>query len=176
MNAAMRRALSLTVTALTIAVTPVSAQMAPMAAGPGAAPGATAPWPGNPPPCIAEFMKLRGVVEKQGMAAKALQASHPTREAMCKAIQIFAAAEEKMVSYADANASGCGIPPDAIKQMKGGHAKTMQIRQQICSAGPTAAPAAPTLSDALGVGPSPMQGPKTSKGTFDTLTGNALTR
>jgi hypothetical protein len=172
MNAVMlRRALLPIVAALVFSVAPASAQMAPMGA-----PGGAAPWPGNPPPCVAEFMKLRETVEKHGNAAKALQQSHPTREAMCKAIQMFTAAEEKMVNYASANAASCGIPPEAIKQMKGGHAKTMQVRQQICSAGPAPAPAAPTLSEALGTGSSPMQGPKTSKGTFDTLTGNALTR
>jgi hypothetical protein len=166
------RALLPFLAALTVSVMPASAQMAPMGMGP--APGAGPAWPGNPPPCVAEFMKLRENVEKTGLAAKAAHEKNATREQMCKIIETFTAAEEKMVKYADVNATNCGIPADALKQMKGNHAHTVQIRKQVCSAGPAAAPAAPTLSEALGTNTSPTPTTKTGKGTFDTLTGNPL--
>jgi hypothetical protein len=169
----LRRALLPIVAALTVSVMPASAQMAPMGMGPAA--GAGPAWPGNPPPCVAEFVKLRENVEKTGLAAKAAHEKNATREQMCKIIETFAAAEEKMVKYADGNAASCGIPVEAVKQMKGNHAHTVQIRKQVCSAGPAAAPAAPTLSEALGTNSSPTPAAKTGKGTFDTLTGNPLT-
>jgi len=147
--------------------------MAPGPSGPPSGPGGTSGWPtGNPPPCIAEFLKLRSEVEKAGIAAKTARAHNAPREEMCKLITTFVAAEAKMVSYASANASSCGIPPPAIKQMKEGHEKTGVIRAQIC-AGPGPA-AAPTLSDALGASSFALDGVKAKSSTFNTLTGNPL--
>ena len=168
----MSRALLPILAALTVSVIPASAQMGMGPAGPGAGPG----WPSQqPPPCIAEFVKLRETVEKTGLAAKAAHDKNATREQMCEIIKTFAAAEEKMVKYADVNATSCGIPAEAVKQMKGNHVHTALIRKQVCSAGPAAAPAAPTLSDALGTNASPTPATKAGKGTFETLTGNPLT-
>jgi len=164
------RALLPILAVLAASVMPASAQM--MAPGPAGA----SPWPGNTPPCVAEFMRLREAVEKQGLAAKAAHDKNGSREDMCKAITSFTAAEEKMVKYADANASGCGIPAQAVQQMKGNHVHTLQIRKQVCSAGPAAAPPTPTLSDALGTNPSadPVASKTGKSNTFDTLTGNPL--
>jgi hypothetical protein len=168
----MSRALLPILAALTVSVIPASAQMGMGPAGPGAGPG----WPSQqPPPCVAEFVKLREAVEKTGLAAKAAHDKNATREQMCEIIKTFAAAEEKMVKYADVNATSCGIPAEAVKQMKGNHVHTALIRKQVCSAGPAAAPAAPTLSDALGTNASPTPATKAGKGTFETLTGNPLT-
>ena len=79
-----------------------------------------------------------------------------------------------------------GDQPDALRRaarrpspsIKANHAKTIQIRNQVCSAAPVAAPAGPSFSDALG---GPIIADDTSakqpgRGTFDTLTGNALSR
>lgn len=161
--------------ALVIPVIPASAQM-PMGVGPMGPPGgAPAQWPSSqPPPCLAEFLKLRAVTEKLGLAARAGHDHHASREEMCKLIGSFSGAEEKMVSYASANMSSCGIPPEAVKQMKAGHERTATIRNQICSAGPAPGPAVPTLSDAL-TGTSVVPASKASHtGTLDTLTGNPL--
>jgi hypothetical protein len=175
MNAVtMSRAVLPILAALTVSVVPAFAQMAPIGMGGAPGPGAGAAWPGNPPPCVAEFMKLRSNVEKTGLAAKAAHDKNATREEMCKLIESFTASEEKMVKYADVNATACGIPAEAVKQMKGNHSHTILIRKQVCSAGPAAAPAVPTLSDALGTNTSPTPTTKTGKGTFDTLTGNPL--
>jgi hypothetical protein len=172
MNAVtMSRALLPILAALAASVVSASAQMGPMGGAPMGAGGA---WPSSPPPCIAEFVKLRENVEKTGLAAKAAHDQGASREDMCKIIETFTAAEEKMVKYADLNAASCGIPAEAMKQMKGNHAHTVLIRKQVCSAGPAAAPAAPTLSDALGTNAAPTATTKNGKGTFDTLTGNPL--
>ena len=87
----------------------------------------------------------------------------------------FAASESKMTKFLETHQTACGVPPDAIKQVKAQHARTLQIRKQVCAAAP--APRGPSLSDALGGPILPDAAPnKPGRGTFDTLTGNALAR
>jgi hypothetical protein len=188
MNAvALSRALPV-LAVLAIGPVPALAQMwpapqgatmgAPMGAPAGAPVGAapSTPWPGNPPPCVAEFMRLRDVVQKTGLAAKAGHDKNASREEMCKLIENFAAAEDKWVKYTVTNATGCGIPAEAVKQIKTNHEHSLLIRKQVCSAGPAPGGAvAPTLSDALGTN-APTIEAKKSKSSFETLTGNPLTR
>ena len=96
---------------------------------------------------------------------------------MCKLIKNFAAAESKWVKYAQDNMNNCGIPPQAVQQIKTSHSRTLAAEKNVCSAGPTAAPAAPSLSDALGTSRLPVPDTTSSgKGAFDTLTGNAIAR
>jgi hypothetical protein len=151
-----------------------AASASPMGA-PAAAPGSA--WPGNqgPPPCVAEFMRLRDVVQKSGLAAKAGHDKSASREEMCKLIGAFSEAEEKWVKYTMANAQACGIPAEAVKQIKTNHEHTAIIHKQICAAGPAAGAVAPTLSDALGTN-APTIAAKKSKSSFETLTGNPLTQ
>jgi hypothetical protein len=147
--------------------------MSPMAPGPMGPPsGGASSWPSNPPPCVGGFLKLRSEVEKAGLAAKAAREHKASREDMCKLITTFVAAEAKMVGYAAANASACGIPPQAIKQMQEGHVKTTAVRTQICTGPAPAAP--PTLSDALGTSSFAIDSIKAKSNTFNTLTGNPL--
>jgi hypothetical protein len=154
---------------------------APMGAAPGAPMGASAApgsaWPSSqgPPPCVAEFMRLRDVVQKTGLAAKAGHDKNVSREEMCKLIGSFAEAEEKWVKYTVTNASGCGIPAEAVKQIRTNHEHTAMIHKQICAAGPAPGVVTPTLSDALGTN-APTIEAKKSKSSFETLTGNPLTR
>ena len=159
---------------------PVSAPL--MSPAPGPVPGFGAPPPpagqaGAPPgapPCIIEFTKLREDVEKKGKAAKAASERKVTREEMCKQITVYAAAELKWVKFTEDNVSKCGIPAAIAQQLKTVHGRTEQTREKICTAAPMA-PAAPSLSDALGTTRLPTPDTtKTGSGTLDTLTGNAL--
>lgn len=89
----------------------------------------------------------------------------------------FAIKEGKMVAFLETNQKLCGVPPKIITQVKTNHAATIRIRDTVCSAA-SAGPAAPTLSDALG-GPiiaDDQSAKLPGRGTFDTLTGNALQR
>ncbi|MBO0757692.1 MAG: hypothetical protein J2P54_17725 [Bradyrhizobiaceae bacterium] len=184
MNAvALSRTLPILV-ALAVGSVPALAQMWPAPAGtppagsPSGAPMGAAPggaWPGNAPPCIAEFTRLRDVVQKTGLAAKAGHDKNASREEMCKLIEAFSAAEDKWVKYTETNAAGCGIPADAVKQIKANHEHSLLIRKQVCAAGPAPGAVAPTLSDALGTN-APSIEAKKSKSSFETLTGNPLTR
>lgn len=125
---------------------------------------------GAPPPCLAEFSKLREDVEKRGMAAKTAGQRKASREDMCKFISSYADAEAKWVKYSDTNAQSCGIPPQIVSQLKQVHTNTEQTRQKVCAAGPSSAP---TLSDALLSSASTPRAADAKKkaGALDTLTG-----
>jgi hypothetical protein len=137
----------------------------------------------GPPPgaeeCQKGFLPLRADAESK---AKLIQAAGkrkaPPQEA-CKLIGNFAQAETKMIKFVEANAQKCGIPPQVGDQMKKGHANTTQLQQRVCAAATQqqAAPAGPSLSEALGSASLPEAKPSKKGGsTFDTLNGNVLTR
>jgi hypothetical protein len=141
--------------------------------------------PGVPqePPCFKEFMSLRQEAQKKANLINAARDRKPppTREEMCQTVKTFAAAEAKVIKFVTDNQASCGIPDEAITQMKTGQAQTTKFRTAVCSGGGPAAKAAPPpgprLSDELGVRNIP--GPSTSssgRGVFDTLTGNPLAR
>ena len=82
------------------------------------------------------------------------------------------------MKFLETNQRVCGVPPQAVKAAKTNHSKTMEIRNKVCSAGPAGPPPGPTLSDALG-GPiiaDDTAAKQPGRGTFDTLTGNVLSR
>lgn len=185
----------------------IAACLSPLAAGPAAAqspwpqqPGAApAPWPqqqsqpqqppqqpmSSPwsqpqqePPCVRDFFKLRDDAQKKAQAIQqASQRKAPPVEA-CRLFNNFFAAEAKMIKYAQENQTGCRIPPEVIKNMSKGHARTTEIRAKVCEA--AARPpvsAGPSLSEALGSSAIPdANNIKTGRGTgtYDTLTGSPL--
>jgi hypothetical protein len=123
------------------------------------------------------FPALREDVEKGAAVIKAASARKASREEVCPIFKSFALKEAKMVTFLETNQKVCGVPPNVITQVKSNHAQTLRIRDTVCSAAP-AGPAAPTLSDALG-GPiiaDDQSAKLPGRGTFDTLTGNALQR
>ena len=121
-----------------------------------------------------QFPTIRSQAEKDAAAIKAASDRKAAREEVCALFNKFMASEGKMVKFLETNQTACGVPPDAIKQVKTQHAKTVQIRKQVCSAGP--APQGPSLSDALGGPVIADEPPKPGRGTFDTLTGSPLAR
>ena len=124
------------------------------------------------------FPSIREDVEKGAAVIRAASERKAPREEVCPLFKSFAAKEGKMLSFLETNQKLCGVPPKIIVQMKTNHAKTVQLRNTVCSTGPVGPAAGPTLSDALG---GPVIADDTSaklpgRGTFDTLTGNALQR
>jgi hypothetical protein len=135
------------------------------------------------PPCATEFMPLRQAVEKDGAAVKALADRKAPREQVCVQIKKFAASEAKYVKFLSDNQSWCGVPPEAVKQIKAAHAHTLQLRTQVCATGgpmqgrAAGPPPGPGLSEALGTAQTfTPPSPKTARGTYDTLTGNPFQR
>ena len=155
----------------------------PMAAPPGGPGGPRGP--GGPPrpeddPCFRDFVSLKTEAEKRGGMFKAASERKAPRTEFCALFRNFAGAQAKMVAFVTEKQAACRIPDDAIKNMKAGYDHTVKIRDQACAAGPVGAapggpPPGPKLSDELGVGNIARPGAG-GRGTFDTLSGNALQR
>jgi hypothetical protein len=123
------------------------------------------------------FPAIRAEVEKGFGLIKVAGERKASREEACSLFKSAVAKEAKMLKFLETNRTVCGVPLQAINQVKTNHANTTRIRNQVCSAGPTGPVAAPSLSDALG-GPVIADDPNAAKGrgTFNTLTGNVLAR
>jgi hypothetical protein len=142
--------------------------------GPGGGFGGAPRAPTEAQKICLSFPTIREDVEKGAAAIKAAGTRKASREEVCPLFKTFATKEAKMVAFLSNNQKLCGIPPNVITQVKTSHANTIRIRNNVCSAAPAAA--GPTLSDALG-GPiiaDDQTAKLPNRGTFDTLTGNAL--
>jgi hypothetical protein len=135
------------------------------------------------PPCLKDFAPLKAEAEKRGITLKkAMEAKQkPSREDACNMFKSYSAAEAKVVKFIVDNSKSCGIPPEAATAMKANHARTMETQGKICAAGPAGAPhpTGPGLSEALGTTRVPgttLDPLAPHSGTFDTLTGNVLSR
>jgi len=150
-----------------------------MANSPFAAP----PTQGGPPDsCMKDFMPLRQEAEKRGQALKAASDKRLGADVACKLMGSFIQAEVKMIKYVETNSARCGIPPQISEQLRKGHKGSEAMQEKICNAATQAksqAPAGPSLSDVLGSAtalPEATVAKKSGGSTFDTLSGNALTR
>jgi hypothetical protein len=143
---------------------------------------ASAPPQGGPPAdCMKEFIPLRDDTEKRGKEIKAASDRHATPDVACKLIGGYSQAELKMMKYVEKNGGRCGIPPQVSDQLKAGHKNTEVMLAKVCDAAKQAqqrGPAGPTLSDVLGSAAALPEATARKKGgsTFDTLSGNVLTR
>jgi hypothetical protein len=153
---------------------------APMASSPFAAPPTQA---GPPEECMKQFMPLRQEAEKRGQALRAAGEKRTGPDVACKLINSFIEAEVRMLKYVETNSARCGIPPQISDQLKKGHKGSEVMKAKICGAAEQAqkqqAPAGPRLSDVLGSAaelPEASTAKKSGGTTFDTLSGNALTR
>ena len=144
-------------------------------------PGYSQPQQQQAPPCYNEFAPLRAEAEKRGRAVKAApdKKDKGSREEVCALLKRYSEAESRIVKFIKANASSCGIPPEAGAQMASNHARTLKTVSNVCSvaAGP-ARPTGPGLSEALGTtrSGSVLDPTAPQSGTLDTLTGNVLSR
>jgi hypothetical protein len=151
----------------------------PMASSPFAAP----PTQGGPPEeCMKQFLPLRQEAEKRSHALKMASEKHAGPDVACKLIGSFIQAEVKMIKYIETNGTRCGIPPQISDQMKKGHQGAEAMQVKICAAAQQVqkqGPVGPSLSEVLGSAtalPEATVAKKSGGGTFDTLSGNALTR
>jgi hypothetical protein len=146
--------------------------------------GAPPPQQAGPPPggeeCMKEFVPLREAAEKRGKMIQAASARHAPPDEACKLIGNYSQAESKMVKFIDTHSKKCGIPDNVGQQMRTSHKATENMLQKVCDVAKQAknrGPVGPSLSDVLGSGGAP-EATATKKGgsTFDTLSGNVLTR
>jgi hypothetical protein len=124
------------------------------------------------------FPAIRTEVEQSFGQIKNASARKAPREEACGLFKVAVAREAKMLKFLETNQKTCGVPPQAIKQVKANHTNTVRIRNQLCSNAPAGPAATPSLSDVLGapVIADDTDARKPGRGTFDTLTGNVLSR
>jgi len=149
-----------------------------MPGAPGGGFGGFGGPPQAPPQACQDLISLRNTAEKQAKAIEEASKRKATAQEACKLFKAFLATESKMIKGLQEHMTTCGVPQQVIQQAKAGHDKYTQIGNNVCEAAAQAGrPAGPSLSDALGT---PLTVPENSGnrgvGTFDTLTGNALTR
>jgi hypothetical protein len=189
----LRRAWFIAACMFAVSAGPAAAQFPPAPGLPsGAPPGgfppqAGFPQPGGfpqqqakpqePPPCVKEFFRLRDDTQKKADAIRTAGERKVPPAEVCPLFNAFSSAEDKMIKYAAANATWCGIPAEVLDNLKKSHVQTVTIRTRVCQAAAAPPrPAAPSLSDAL-TGPVPdSSNIRTGRGTFDTLTGTPLGR
>ncbi|TAK48662.1 MAG: hypothetical protein EPO23_06920 [Xanthobacteraceae bacterium] len=137
------------------------------------------PQPQREPPCLKDFAPLRAEAERRaGLIKAASQRKAPPAEA-CKLIRGFAEQESKMLKFMQARAASCGIPPQVTEQIRSSHANTLQLQTKVCAvANAPQGAAGPSLSEALGSPglPEASPGKRSGGSTFDTLSGNVLTK
>jgi hypothetical protein len=145
-----------------------------LCAGSARAQFAPAP-PQQEPPCLQEFSKLRDDTEKKAAAIRAASERKASPREACQLFNGLIAAQSKMLKYASDNTVWCGIPPQIVASLKEAVGKTSEIRTKVCQvATAPQRPTAPSLNDALSSPVPNSSNVKTGRGTFDTLTGNAL--
>jgi hypothetical protein len=98
------------------------------------------------------------------------------RKEICRLMTAFVASESKVVKFLVDNQTWCGVPAQAVAAAKASHEKSVKFRDAACAAAPE--PKAPTLSDAIKSLPVDTSSNTNTHrgGTFDTLTGNPLSR
>jgi hypothetical protein len=105
---------------------------------PGGVPGVggfgSPPATPAPPPACQQLLTLRDETQQHGMAIQKANERRATVQDACKLFKAFLAAEAKFIKGLDDNSRTCGVPPDAIRQAKEGHAKAGQIGKQVCEA------------------------------------------
>jgi hypothetical protein len=144
----------------------------------GPPPGGAFPPPSNS--VCQQFPPIRQAAEQGAAGLRAAGERKAPREEVCGLFKSFLVKEARLVKFLADNKTACGVPEQAIASAKSNHAKTQQIAKNVCSGGGGGGGPAPgpTLSDALG---GPIIADDTSAkqpgtGTFNTLTGNVLSR
>jgi hypothetical protein len=134
--------------------------------------------PQQPPAACQNLLILRDETQKAGSALKAAGERKAPPEEACKLFKTFVAAESKMIKGLEEGSQICGVPAEAIKQVKAQHVGVGKMAKQVCDAaaqGPR--PTGPSFSEALGSTPTvPDSNTKRGYGTFDTLSGSQLLR
>jgi hypothetical protein len=103
---------------------------------PGELPGG--PWtppparPSAPPPACQQLLTLRDETQKHGIAIQKANERKANVQDACKLFKSYLAAEAKFIRGLEDNSRTCGVPADAIKQAREGHAKASQTGKQVC--------------------------------------------
>jgi translation initiation factor 2B subunit (eIF-2B alpha/beta/delta family) len=77
---------------------------------------------------------LRAEIQKHGTAIQEANKRKASVQEACRLFKSYLSAETKFVNSLEENSQACGVPAEAIKQVREGHAKAGQIGKQVCDA------------------------------------------
>lgn len=130
--------------------------------------------------CQTQVTKLRTDLEtRNGALRKAADRKRPPTE-LCPLFRNFVSSQQKFYDYLTANKTKCGVPGEAINDLKSNLTQVASIRDKVCevaAAGPPPGAGGPPPQGAISQGLGLTSGlPTTSPkgGVFDTLGGDAL--
>jgi hypothetical protein len=101
---------------------------------PGAGSFGAPPAQAGPPPACRELLVMRDELQKQGIAIKKANERRATVQEACRLFRSFLGAEAKFIKSLEENTRTCGVPGDAIRQAKQGHAKAAENGKEVCDA------------------------------------------
>jgi hypothetical protein len=138
-----------------------------------------APGQAPPPPSVdcGRFQPLQIDTQKKADTVMAAMKAKVDRKQICALMTTFVAAEALTLKFLLDNGTWCGVPAQAVAMSKANHEKSLKFRASACSDdGPH--PKAPSLSDAIKTpAVDSAANTKTGRfGTFDSLTGNPLSK
>ncbi|MGY3448124.1 hypothetical protein ACVILH_000466 [Bradyrhizobium sp. USDA 4353] len=122
------------VMALSAAVRADDKAAAPQPATPAGQGGAGVAGFRPPESCVKDFTPLR---DETARRAKLLKAATERRFApgeACQLVHDYELAQTKMIDFAVAHASSCGIPAKITDQLKANHENTLAVMRKVCTA------------------------------------------
>ena len=134
--------------------------------------------------CQSQVTKLRDDLESRNATLRKATERKATPSEICPLFRGFATAQQKFYTYLNANKTKCGVPDEALKDLKQNSAQVASIRDKVCKAaqlqesgggGGGGPPPQGAVASGLGLSsglPSTTDGGK--GGVFDTLGGSAL--
>ena len=129
-----------------LAIAILAAAIQHAAAQPGIDPTA------SPPECK-ELLTRRDELQKHGKAIGTANEKKADVKVACRLFRAYIATEARMLRLMETQGAQCGVPPQAIQQVRGSHAKVQQIGRQVCDA----AHPRPRFDDRRLDGPDPLR-------------------
>ena len=132
--------------------------------------------------CQGGFGAARAEYEKRGKAVEAANKRKASAQEACGLFKSLVEAQGKMLKYLKDNKVACNVPDDILKNLSGSLAKTVAVKNQVCTIaakGGGERPPSAGLSGAINItgevgGPPPES--TSGGGLFDTINGNILQR
>ncbi|WP_315777959.1 MULTISPECIES: hypothetical protein [unclassified Bradyrhizobium] len=106
----------------------------PQQAAPAVPGGAAAAGFRPPETCLKEFTPLRDETARRAKLLKAATGRRFAPGEACQLVHDYELAQTKMIDYAVAHASLCGIPPKITDQLKANHENTLAVMRKVCTA------------------------------------------
>ena len=115
-----------------------AAQTLPWPSAPAQQPGMAAPSGADQAVCTIELTQLSQDVENLRAAARAATERKAKRKEICGYLTEMAQAATKLIHFAGASGSTCGLAPGAMAQLKGDGERAIGACRQICILEPVA--------------------------------------